>query len=71
MNLLGKLDLVMLLFPERIIMHYNFVQVLVFKNYKRCKLTPNKLKPLPLVLASSLSEEPNKVGFTQKGFSYN
>ena len=50
MNLLGELDLVMLLFSGKIIMHFNFVQVLVFKNYKRCNLTPNELKPLPLVL---------------------
>jgi len=44
------LDLVMLLFLERIMVHYNFVQVLVFKIYKRCNLTPIELKPLPLVL---------------------
>ena len=82
MNLLGELDLVMLLFSERIMVHYNFVQVLVFKIYKRYKLTPIEMKPLPLVLechylstikfscpASSLTEEPNKVGFTQKGIT--
>ena len=50
MNLLGELDLVMLLFSVKIIMHFNFVQVLVLKIHKRCNLTPNELKPLPLVL---------------------
>ena len=44
MNLLGKLDLGVLLFSESLIMLYNFVQVLVLKNYTRCNLAPNDLK---------------------------
>ena len=31
-------------------MHCNFVQVLVLKNCRSYILTPNELKPLPLVL---------------------
>lgn len=50
MNLLGKIVLSMLLFSERIIMHFNFVQVLVSKINRRCIMAPIEMNPIGLFI---------------------
>ena len=51
MNLLGKIVLNMLLCLGEIIMHYNFVQVLVSKLNRKCNIAPNGMNPILLFLS--------------------